>query len=558
MSEKAVPLRVRRGYVRIPTGQVHYRTAGSGPPVVLLHYSFLSSTMHLRLIDRLADAFTVVALDTPGYGASAPLELGRRAEIDDFGDALAATIDTLGFESPAVYSSHTSAKFALSCAWRHPGAIGFLVCDGLAAPETPFSDDYIARYMPPFAISADGGHIARNWSMMRDFRRFYPWFEPLAAHRMDVDQTSLQDDHIYGLGLFSAGPHYSSCYGAALRYSPWAAIRGSRTPTVYMAREGDVLAHFLDALEPELPPCASAERLPTDDKPWMDRLAALFGQHAHGAASSPIQAVPDVGSSRAAVAMAYGDLEVRTYGRGQRTILALHDPPGSAASLDALCLRLAANRRVLAPDLPGCGLSDPLPTPDAAAYVDALLALLDRCAVDDFELVAEGFAAPLALALAARSPKRVSVLVLDAALLKKAGEREVLAARYCPPVLLSRQGGHMLDVWQRVRDMELQWPWYDETRTAIRWIDPMVDPEGLHHRMLGILSQLDCYGDACRAALSVDAIALLGWIDTPATILTRPGDPRYPDRTSIPAHVSSIDVSPEVGSPIPMIVSALP
>ncbi len=43
---------VQRLFVAVGSGQVHYRRAGEGPPVVLLH--------------RLARNFTVVAVDTPG------------------------------------------------------------------------------------------------------------------------------------------------------------------------------------------------------------------------------------------------------------------------------------------------------------------------------------------------------------------------------------------------------------------------------------------------------------------------------------------------------------
>ena len=51
--------------------QVHYRRAGSGAPVLLLHQTpaFLVRAM-LPLMRFLAPRFTVIAPDMPGYGAS--------------------------------------------------------------------------------------------------------------------------------------------------------------------------------------------------------------------------------------------------------------------------------------------------------------------------------------------------------------------------------------------------------------------------------------------------------------------------------------------------------
>jgi hypothetical protein len=75
---------------------VHLRYAGSGPPVVLLHDSPRSSRLHEPLLAALSDRFTVIALDTPGYGNSTPLAGDAPLRIADFADALADTLQALG------------------------------------------------------------------------------------------------------------------------------------------------------------------------------------------------------------------------------------------------------------------------------------------------------------------------------------------------------------------------------------------------------------------------------------------------------------------------------
>lgn len=63
-------MEVERGLVRTSYGHVHYRAAGQGPPVVLLHINQQSSAMFLELMEVLAGDFRVVAVDYPSCGMS--------------------------------------------------------------------------------------------------------------------------------------------------------------------------------------------------------------------------------------------------------------------------------------------------------------------------------------------------------------------------------------------------------------------------------------------------------------------------------------------------------
>ena len=105
--------RIRRGYVDVSWGQVHYRWAGSGPPVVLLHDSPRSSVLHVDLMAALATDFTVFALDTAGFGNSTPLP--GTPEVPDFAEGLAAALTGLCLGRSVVYWLHSSSKIALVC-----------------------------------------------------------------------------------------------------------------------------------------------------------------------------------------------------------------------------------------------------------------------------------------------------------------------------------------------------------------------------------------------------------------------------------------------------------
>ena len=64
---------MQRAFLTIGDRQLHYRVAGDGPPVVMLHPSPMSSAALLPMATALAAHFRVYAFDTPGYGLSDPL-----------------------------------------------------------------------------------------------------------------------------------------------------------------------------------------------------------------------------------------------------------------------------------------------------------------------------------------------------------------------------------------------------------------------------------------------------------------------------------------------------
>ena len=110
--------------------RIHYRDAGAGPPIVILHggwgYDIYPSD---RQIAALAATRRVVAPDRTGYGGSGRLE---RQDTDFHRRAAAETlavIEALGLERPVVWGHSDGAVIALLMGLAEPDRVSGLVVE---------------------------------------------------------------------------------------------------------------------------------------------------------------------------------------------------------------------------------------------------------------------------------------------------------------------------------------------------------------------------------------------------------------------------------------------
>src|SRR3712207_6065986 len=112
-----------------PRGPVAVRTGGEGPPVLLLHGYPQTHLMWHAVAPRLAERFTVVAADLPGYGDSfrPPLSAdhaahSKRALAHD----LIAAMGRLGHGSFSVAGHDRGGRVAYRMALDHPSIVSRL------------------------------------------------------------------------------------------------------------------------------------------------------------------------------------------------------------------------------------------------------------------------------------------------------------------------------------------------------------------------------------------------------------------------------------------------
>jgi pimeloyl-ACP methyl ester carboxylesterase len=109
-----------------------------------------------------------------------------------------------------------------------------------------------------------------------------------------------------------------------------------------------------------------------------------------------------------------GELSFITAGEPTRpALLLLHGSPSSARMFREVIPELSLTAYVLAPDLPGFGESDVLPSPSFPALGQAISELLDRLSIGPRYIYLHDYGAPVGFHIAMQAPERVLGLIIQ-------------------------------------------------------------------------------------------------------------------------------------------------
>lgn len=240
----------KRRYADVSFGQIHYRVAGKGPALLLLHQSPRSSSEYADLIDAWSSHFTIYAMDTPGNGMSDPLPLDVPT-IADYTCALIEFLDVLKLESCLLYGFHTGASIATSTAVRHPDRIRFAVANGVAIIRGAFQQDLLENYSPPLIPKDDGSHLTWLWDRLQKQSKFFPWYKSGDEFRLNIPPYTADRCQAMVEDFLLAGNNYIAPYNAAFRFDPVAEGLLPGDNLLIMSAATDPLSQYLDLLPDE-------------------------------------------------------------------------------------------------------------------------------------------------------------------------------------------------------------------------------------------------------------------------------------------------------------------
>jgi pimeloyl-ACP methyl ester carboxylesterase len=455
---------ILRDFAYVGERPVHYRIAGDGPPVLLLHQSPRNSAELVPLMRILARHFLVIAPDTPGYGKSGPVTPSHtEPNIDVFADAVISLLDVLGLKRAALFGSHTGAIIAVRVASRHPERISALVANGILMTTPEERRDNAERYLPPLVPQWDGGHLVWLWSRLRDQLVYYPWYRHDPATRIYWPQ-SLEETDAAAVDLIESGDEYRGAYGAVLAYDIADDLASLELPTLLVVARTDALSRFVSSYPP-VPGCVDVSVVADFPQVPEATLAFLLKQSLAPATLHKSAGGAGLGLRSSFVQIGEGQLHLRRSASGQgRLVMFLHDLGSSAAALDPVLHGIAGRRPLLAPDLPGHAESGPFgaTTPEQIAAV--IGDMLDALDISEIDVVSVGTSAAIATAMCRTLGSRVCGRVaIDPVLCPDGAQRQFALV---PDLAPDSAGSHLLRGWMYLRDRALHFPWHDRSSAA--------------------------------------------------------------------------------------------
>ncbi len=160
---------IEHTHVQLRHGPLAVARAGSGPVVVLLHQTPRSWDEYRDVLPLLAArGCQAIALDTPGFGDSAPVP--DRPSIEAWAGAANEALDALGIRRAAVVGHHTGGAIAVELANQQSDRVAALVLSSTALTDASY------RAAPPDDSGVDEAQDADG--LRRSRAGFYPADRP--------------------------------------------------------------------------------------------------------------------------------------------------------------------------------------------------------------------------------------------------------------------------------------------------------------------------------------------------------------------------------------------
>ena len=492
--------------------QVHYRRAGEGPPVVLIHQAPTSSREYIPLIHELAAlGHTVIAPDIPGHGLSDVLPDAEWPTMEDYADAMSAFLTEIGIEQAAIFGFHFGGMCALTLALRHPEQVAVVIAEGYVQFDAARQAAMVGNYLAEYKTHWSGAHLTEIWARYREQSIFFPWYAKDAASRLALDIPPTPTLQIQVLDFLRAGNNYRQPYRAAFLFDSAAAVTAIKSKTFIVTSVTDFLAKSMDLMPPTPANVTAEKRLSRDAV----RVRAVEIIQAHPATQFGVSAPV----TRPIPGRLWNDyLHIdgaslfcrRSIDGEGLPIVMIHSGAGSSLEMERTMRPLIGKRPLLATDLPGNGESEnPIGDEITVEAQAAILARAIRAAgYDAVDVLGQEGGGCVGIELAVQNPDLVRHLAVPTLPMLDDAALDDTAAHGFPRIELDDFGAHLIRGWTMIRDRALYSPWFRPRKENVRRDgEPDIAPDILHRATVDLFKAYDIYRTAGRAQAVGDSPA---------------------------------------------------
>jgi len=242
------------------------------------------------------------------------------------------------------------------------------------------------------------------------------------------------------------------------------------------------------------------------------------------------------------------DVHYARAGEGPALVM-LHAAPCSSKVMAPIQQIFARDFTAFAIDLPGFGLSSPLPgdvltTQDIADSIEETVTALG---LNKIALYGRHTGAGVAVEFARRFPHRCSMVLTDGFPVFPNPYSDERLEEYLKPIEPQWDGSHLLWIWFRYRDQHVFWPW-DRQDNEHRSDTDVPSDDFVHRGAIEILEAENGYRKVYESAFRHAGLQMIGELKVPACFGNRPGDSQYKTRKLYPPSAWTAELPRDQGA----------
>lgn len=139
---------------------LNFTEKGYGAPLILLHGNGESSGYFVNQIDRFANEYRVIAVDTRGHGASP--RGNKPFTLETFADDLKNLLDSLNIEKANILGFSDGGNIAVIFALKYPERVASLVLNGANLFPSGLKSSFLIPVKMLFAVFSLLSHFSRR------------------------------------------------------------------------------------------------------------------------------------------------------------------------------------------------------------------------------------------------------------------------------------------------------------------------------------------------------------------------------------------------------------